>query len=425
MKVISLYTGAGGLDLGLEAAGFENALAVEMNPVALATLRQNRDRWGVLLDQSVHAYIDTKAPLRKRAQQLLTEADLRPGDVTLLAGGPPCQPFSKSGYWARGDSRRLEDPRAKTLSAYLDVLGTALPEVFLLENVPGLSYSSKNEGLELLRAQVGHINEVRGVNYSFCVAQLNSAEFGVPQLRNRVFVIGHRDGIEFEFPTPTHALPPGIDISTGLPKPSNSTPNTLMPARTVWDAIGLLEVDGESPDLRPRGKWAPVLATIPEGVNYLWHTNRGGGLSALWGWRCRYWSMLLKLAKARPSWTLTATPGPATGPFHWENRRLATAELAALQTFPDDYEIVGSNREAHFQLGNAVPSAMAEILGLEICRQYFGHNTSAAPTLIPASRGPAPAPATPATAETLPAEILALVRDYEDHCGVGLGQPEP
>ena len=81
------------------------------------------------------------------------------------------------------------------------------------------------------------------------------------------------------------------------------------------------------------GKWADLLPTIPEGQNYLWHTNRGGG-SQLFGWRTRYWSFLLKLAKNLPSWTIQAHPGSSIGPFHWRNRKLSVPEMCRLQTFP-------------------------------------------------------------------------------------------
>src|SRR6185312_12245754 len=110
-----------------------------------------------------------------------------------------------------------------------------------------------------------------------------------------------------------------------------------------------------------RGKWADLLPSIPPGMNYLWHTDRGGG-EPLFGWRRRYWSFLLKLAPDQPSWTIQAQPGPATGPFHWDNRRLTGREMARLQTFPDDIQITGSLADAQRQIGNAVPSLLAEVL---------------------------------------------------------------
>lgn len=131
--------------------------------------------------------------------------------------------------------------------------------------------------------------------------------------------------------------------------------------------------------------------------------------------------MLLKLAKNRPSWTLTATPGPAIGPFHWKSRRLHWRELAALQTFPRDYSIEGTNRQAHLQLGNAVPSALAELLGLEIRKQFFGDTVQRNLTLLPERRPDLPPPETPVPTTNLPPEILALDGDYDDHRGTGKG----
>lgn len=423
-KVVSLYTGAGGLDLGLHAAGFASAVAVEFDPIPVRTLLHpnNRERWGVVLDTSIHDLIEDGHAGRRVASPLLRKAQLEPEEASLLAGGPPCQPFSKSGYWHSGDAKRLDDPRASTLEAYLTVLETVRPEAFLLENVPGLAFDAKDEGLQYLRRRVDEINRRAGTAYSFHAAQLNCAQFGVPQLRERVFIVGHRDGKGFDFPRPTHALPPAIDLSgDGVGGPL-AAGDGLLPYATAWDAIGHLQ-DNDDPSLAPKGKWAPVLASIPEGRNYLWHTPRGGGVP-IWGWRTRFYNMLLKLAKARPSWTLTAQPGPAIGPFHWKNRRLSSAELVALQTFPRDYHIVGGVLEAHKQLGNAVPSAMSEMLGREIRRQLLGDaGVPAGPlSLVPTSRGTPPEPEPVLDAKGLPAWVLDLLDDgHAEHPGTGKG----
>lgn len=405
-EVISLYTGAGGLDLGLHAAGLHSAVAVELDPIPVRTLLhpKNRERWGKVLNRDIHTLIEDGS-----AAPLMRAAGLKEGQAAMLAGGPPCQPFSKGGYWHSGDAKRLSDPRAATLEAWLTVLETALPEAFLLENVPGLAFDAKDEGLQYLRRRVEQINQSKGTNYSFHAAQLNAARYGVPQLRERVFVIGHREGRTFVFPRPTHALPEALEEG-------------LLPCATAWDAIGHLQDDAD-PGLLPKGKWAPVLASIPEGRNYLWHTPRGGGVP-IWGWRTRFWNMLLKLAKALPSWTLTAQPGPAIGPFHWKNRRLSASELVGLQTFPRDYTIVGNVLEAHRQLGNAVPSALVELLGREIRRQLLGH--SEVPTgplsLAPSPRDDLPPPEPPLDPSLLPPWVLALAdAERREHPGPGKG----
>jgi DNA (cytosine-5)-methyltransferase 1 len=393
-KLISLYTGAGGLDLGFEAAGFETAVAVEMDPEAVVTLRHNRS-WPVL-DRDIHSI---------SSQELLDTAGLATGDADALVGGPPCQPFSKSGYWVSGDTLRLDDPRAGTLGAYLRVLRDTLPKTFLLENVPGLAYQKKSEGLQLIERAIRKINRDCGTSYRFAVEKLNAASYGVPQMRERVFVIGSRDGHELIFPAGTHIEKAGARLPLGQ-----------KPYATAWDAIGDLAEDNE-PELKVRGKWADLLPTIPEGDNYLWHTERGGGLR-LFGWRRRYWSFLLKLAKDRPSWTIQAQPGPAIGPFHWKSRRLSARELCRLQTMPDSYQVIGDVTSVQRQIGNAVPSALAEILARAMRRQLLGDKIRLESQLIPAPRLPVPAPE---TVRMVPLKYRHLVGDHEAHPGTGKG----
>lgn len=397
-KAISLYTGAGGLDLGFEAAGFHTAVAVELDPEAVTTLRANRS-WPVL-DRDIHSI---------GSPELLAAAGLGEGEADVLIGGPPCQPFSKSGYWANGDTLRLDDPRAGTLAAYLRVLRDALPRAFLLENVPGLAFHGKSEGLELIRRTIERINRERGTRYTFSVERLNAADHGVPQLRERVFVVGSREGEGFRFPAATHRP---------LPEAGQEVlPSDLPTHATAWDALADVEEDDSRPELRMRGKWADLLPTIPEGHNYLWHTERGGGLR-LFGWRRRFWSFLLKLAKDRPAWTIQAQPGPAVGPFHWKSRRLSARELCRLQTVPDDYHVLGTLQAVQRQLGNAVPSALAEVLARAIRRQLLGDDVDAQPTLIPTPKRPIPEPE---PRRPVPRKFRDLVGDHEAHPGTGKG----
>jgi DNA (cytosine-5)-methyltransferase 1 len=393
-KLISLYTGAGGLDLGFEAAGYDTAVAVEQEPDAVKTLRANRG-WPVL-DRDIHEV---------SSDEILSTAGLDVGEADALIGGPPCQPFSKSGYWASGDSRRLDDPRAGTLDAYLRVLRDALPRTFLLENVPGLAYRSKDEGIELIQRTIETINQERQVDYSFAIAKLNAASYGVPQMRERVFLIGSREGTEFTFPEPTHGS--GENLSLFSP---------TRPYATAWDALGDLEEEA-TPELTMRGKWADLLPSLPEGENYLWHTERGGG-HRLFGWRRRYWSFLLKLAKAKPSWTIQAQPGPAVGPFHWDNRRLSARELCRLQTVPDDYKVQGKISSIQRQLGNAVPSAMAEVLAQAMRKQLLGDRVRSRLKLAPEPRLPVPPPMPP---KPVLRKYLAMEGPHEAHPGTGQG----
>jgi DNA (cytosine-5)-methyltransferase 1 len=396
---ISLYTGAGGLDYGFEAAGFRTVFANDLDHDSCETIRRNRN-WPV-----VEREID-----RVGSDELLGVAGLERGEPDVLIGGPPCQPFSKSGYWANGEARRLKDPRAATLDEYLRVLEDTLPRAFLLENVHGIAYSSKNEGLELLLRKIREINERQGTSYHPRCEVLNAAAYGVPQLRERFFMIASREGLPFQFPAASFAPPHEDD--------EQQTVFADLPSyRTAWDALGDLEPP-EDEALAMRGKWAGLLPSIPEGENYLWHTDRGGGLP-LFGWRRRYWTFLLKLAKSRPSWTIQAQPGPAVGPFHWESRRLSMRELCRLQTFPDDVEIFGSLGSVQRQVGNAVPSLLAEVLAREIKTQLLGWGPMRTPLkLLPPDRSPAPPPERP---RPVPKRYRGLADDHDPHPGTGKG----
>lgn len=288
-----------------------------------------------------------------------------------------------------------------------------LPEAFLLENVHGISYSGKEEGFVLLEKLTRAINRRAGTDYALSWSVLNAADYGVPQNRTRFFLIGHRDGKTFQFPQATHSQESQdvghLELGLELEK--------LGPCATAWDAIGGY-TPPPSEDLAAKGYWAELLPSIPEGENYLWHTNRKGGLQ-LFGWRTRYWSFLLKLAKHRPSWTLQAQPGPAIGPFHWENRRLSAEEMARLQTFPHDLRYVGGRGSIQRQLGNAVPSLLAEILGREIAKQFFGRNCAEDPKFAVSLKRPIP------PAERLsqvPEKYLTHMGDHADHPGEGKGR---
>jgi len=276
-----------------------------------------------------------------------------------------------------------------------------------MENVEGLGFRGKDEGLRLFAESLAEINTELGTRYRASVAVLNAADFGVPQLRRRLFIIGSRDGREFRFPTPTHADRAEGDELINLP-----------PYRTTWDALHDVTEPNETSSAL-KGKWADLLASIPEGQNYLWHTERGGG-EPLFGWRRRYWSFLLKLAKNQPAWTLQAQPGPATGPFHWRNRRLTAREMARLQTFPEDVEITGSLADAQRQLGNAVPSLLAEVLARAIARQLLDFNVRRKlPRLSVAAALTPPPPAEPVVA--VPAHHLRLRGEHAAHPGTGKG----
>lgn len=404
-SVLSLFTGAGGLDLGFHAAGLKTAVAVEMDAHCCRTLRANQGKahpWTVLEDRVEHV----------SSEAILAAARLAPGEADVLIGGPPCQPFSKSGYWSRGDSGRLQDPRANTLAEYVRVLGDTRPRAFLLENVSGLAYTGKEEGFAFLLDAIRGINKKFGTRYQVSAQVLNAAWYGVPQTRERIILIGSRDGRPFHFPAPLfHEREAASGPLLGLLDGQQGY-------RTAWDALGDLGDPEDLEETAVRGRWADLLPSIPEGGYYLHHTDRGQGLP-LFGWRRRYWSFLLKLSKRRPSWTLTAQPGPAIGPFHWKNRRLARKELLRLQTFPDGYHVTGSLGDVQRQVGNAVPSLLGEVLATEIRRQLLDHDVGkSAPTLRPPHRESVPRAE---RVRPVPDHYLGLVGEHTAHPGTGQG----
>lgn len=400
MAIVSIYSGAGGIDYGFEAAGLDTRVCVEMDPTCCQTIRENRDHWAVIVGD-IH---------NVSTQEILLKGGFETGDqVDVLIGGPPCQPFSKAGQWATGDIKRLSDPRASTLEEYLRVLREIKPTVFLLENVPDIVVGEKKEVLEMFEEKLNEINTLEGTNYEWRYAILNAADFGAPQNRRRFFMIGSIDGTAFSFPEPTHGTGQAglFDIN-------------LEPYRNAWDAFYDLPEETNLDELQMQGRWAGLLPSVPPGENYLYHTNRGNG-QPIFGWRTRYWSFLQKLSPTLPSWTIQAQPGPAIGPFHWDNRMLSARELARLQTFPDDVVFNCERRQYQKMLGNAVPSLLAEILAREIRVQLLQHDPEDLPPGPQLLRPAANIPAPEIEIQPVPQEYMNLVGHHEDHPGTGLG----
>jgi len=390
-SLVSLFSGAGGLDLGLEEAGFKVQLCVENDLICRNTLHLNRPRWRLSNPGDI---------FKLKPTDILKQSGLKKGELDLLAGGPPCQPFSKASYWHRGDSLRLKDPRAKTLNSYMKIVEGLLPRTILLENVDGIRFANKDEGLNFLLSNFKKINKKYSTHYDPVILAINAAEYGVPQLRKRMILIAARDGSKIELPKPSHG-------------PNGSTPYV-----TAWNAIGDLNKNNYDRELTLKGRWGDILPSIPEGNNYQWHTNRGGG-KPIFGFRCRYWSFLLKLAKDKPSWTIQASPGPSTGPFHWNNRLLSTRELARIQTFPDDFNFSGTKREAHHQIGNAVPPLIGEFIGRLIISQILGGKHSVKNLFYMIKKNKNCPPAEPIL--DVPKKYHSLIGKYPAHPGTGKG----
>lgn len=333
---ISLFSGAGGLDLGAEWAGFEVRAAVELNRDAALTMEKNFPD----LAQPVIQDDILDVPTR----DILAAAGLNCERPELLIGGPPCTPFSKSGFWLEWKREGL-DPTASLLQAYTQVLAEARPRAFVLENVYALTYNNKASRPAFNRL----LKEIDEAGYDATYGVLNAADFGVPQARPRLFVVGVPKGeVPAELPIPSH----------GGRWERRSTGVADNPHVTAGEALKGVVADPE-PSENLSGQWADLLPDIPPGQNYLHYTGERGHPNPVFGWRSRYWSFLLKLDPSRPSPTIQAQPGPNVGPFHWENRRLRVAEVKRLFTFPDEFEFVGSRNSVQAQLGNSVPPLLA------------------------------------------------------------------
>lgn len=364
---ISLFSGAGGLDIGARIAGFQSKVAVESDATACSTLHLNACIDGKIFQADIRDI---------SGEQILSVAGLGRGEVPLLLGGPPCQSFSKAAYWASSgdeakrrrarDGRRdvvsrsvrvskrrdpKSDERTSLLDEYLRLLDEMRPQHFVFENVPSLRHPTNRPFFERFVARC------HALKYNVDVHLLNAAEYGVAQLRQRLFIVGASDR-HIESATPTHYLP-----GRRVPK--------LKPPVGSAKAISRFASDRYSEKNEvPDGRWSAALKSVPPGQNYKALTAWAGHPKPLFVAESRFWNFLLKLHPDQPSWTIAANPGPWVGPFHWSNRRLRVPELAALQGFPRDYVFEGSPRETRRQIGNAVPPPMAAAVIAKIRERY-------------------------------------------------------
>jgi DNA (cytosine-5)-methyltransferase 1 len=346
LRAISLFSGCGGLDLGLHEAGFQTVLATDAEPLCTETFERNFPKTPFLTGRIGHF----------TRQDFVDATGGRVGEIDLVAGRPP---FSKSRFYRQDMPRALEDPNGwETVDGYLKVLEWFRPRTFLLENVKGLAYNVHRDALETI------ISRAEGLGYKVTWGVLNAADFGVPQIRERCFVMGALDGT-LSLPSPTHAKDP----TTGLP---------------AWTTAGqvLSDLDTEAA-ASDKGHYAggrhnDLLKLVPPGDNYLFFTEKRGHPEPQFKWRGRYWSFLLKLSPDMPSWTIQARRSNNMGPFHWRNRILRIEEIKRLQTFPDDFGLAGTIEQQWRQIGNAVPPALAEAVGRQLSGYLMGRLEAAA-----------------------------------------------
>lgn len=335
VRTLSLFTGAGGLDIGFRQAGFHAVEMVEYDARFVPTLEANCGMFGLFGDSTPRC-ID----VRKYDSRHLNKIDF-------IIGGPPCQSFSAAGRRA-GGVRGTDDERGQLFLSYVHLLKRLKPRGFLFENVYGITGANGGRDWRAIREAFAD------AGYSIFHRILDSADFGVPQHRERMFIVGRTEG-NYQFPRPTH----GPDSPRAVPHYNAAT------------AIqGAPNVPNEKHD-SVNGRYGHLLAEIPPGLNYSYFTERMGHPRPLFAWRSKFSDFLYKADPSRPVRTIKAQGGQYTGPFHWENRAFATAELKRLQTFPDGYRIAGSRAVVTQQIGNSVPPQVARILALSILQQVF------------------------------------------------------
>ncbi len=381
-SVISLFSGGMGLDIGLEQTKrFRIHACVEKERAFCDTIYTNRQAGKLEPSLTIfHGDISRLDPM-----DVLKSAGIRPGQLDLLVGGPPCQSFSTAGN--RGT---VQDTRGTMLWQFLRFIDVMRPKFFLMENVRGLlsaalrhrpiaerpdkggrRLSLDEEHGSVVRAFADDLQNIEGVQYHMDCFEVNAVNYGAPQLRERALFIGNRYNTTVDFPNPTHGTP----HSNEEPHQAflfDGEDKTLLPWRTLRDAIGHLKDPGDViMDLSPRKK--SFLRLIPPGSNWrslpvelqresmgkAWHAK--GGRSGWWR----------RLTFDLPCPTLVTMPNHAgTALCHPnETRALTLKEYALIQEFPQDWIFCGTPSERYAQVGNAVPVRLGRVAGEVIARE--------------------------------------------------------
>jgi DNA (cytosine-5)-methyltransferase 1 len=360
-KSISLFAGAGGCSLGFKNAGFDIIYATDIDKIAIETYKKN--------------FPETKAECRDindiDFHQLLDNLNLVPGELDILMGGPPCQGFSTAG------TRFWDDPRNHLLKQYIRALSIIKPKWFMMENVEGLLTTKKGEYVyEAVKAFLG-------LGYNVSLEKVYTQEYGVPQRRKRVIVLGNRIGVNFSFPKPIFKSYGHIyrkseatlaNALFGLPTPSTenktvSYTESLLghwaeilesPTGNVTDHVfpKIDELQQRRINLIRPGETMNNLPVELQHPSFLKRSNRRVLDGTPTEKRGGPPSGLKRLIIDEPSLTITsASTREFIHPI--ENRTLTTRECARIQTFPDNFEFEGSQGDKIKQIGNAIPPLLA------------------------------------------------------------------
>lgn len=337
IRVLSLFSGAGGLDIGFRDAGFQIIESVEVEKKFCASLTANSGEGGFF----DHARVNC-LDIREYHPQF--------SKIDFIIGGPPCQTFSAAGRRANG-VLGTDDARGTLFQEYARLLNALKPKGFLFENVYGI-----------IGAQGGKpwrdiLEYFTLAGYKLFYRVLDAADYGVPQHRERLIIVGLQDGI-YHFPRPLF----GPDSADNTPFYTASTAIESAPS----DGNGIPPVIG--------GRYGNLIPEIPPGLNYSYFTEKMGNPNAIFAWRSKFSDFMYKADPDTPVRTIKAQGGQYTGPFHWENRHFTVPEYKRLQTFPDNYIISGGRQTQIQQIGNSVPPQLARILALTVRSQVFNRS---------------------------------------------------
>ena len=332
VQALSFFSGWGGLDIGAQMAGVKILTSLDFDKDAVNTLSHNK-----FFAHTQHQCADIRNVKGIDYSGIIKKNN---PEKLVLVGGPPCQPFSKAGYWKTLSQRLGPDDPRNMIGSYLNIIDEIRPDGFILENVESILHPSNIQAIYDLQ----EVLDTMG--YKYVIQRVNAADFGVPQRRKRVFVIASKKQI------------------TTLPLPlcgEDPISSNLRPYERVIDWIGPYDCDKYATALDSiEGKYEHHIHLVPPGTNYISLSSKRGYSAPYFTAGTRYWTFLLKLHPLQTSWTVIASPGHWEGPFHWNNRRLRSEEIAAIQTFPTDYKILGSPRVIHKQVGNAVPCLLGK-----------------------------------------------------------------
>ncbi len=336
IRTLSLFSGAGGLDIGFHDLGFDIIESVEIEPKFCNTLFLNSGE-GKKFESSKPNCIDIR---EYKGDNL--------GQIDFIIGGPPCQTFSAAGR-RHGGVLGTTDARGVLFREYVRLLAKLKPKGFLFENVYGIVGAQNGQAWEEIKKSFSE------VGYKLYFRILDAADYGVPQHRERLIIVGLKDG-KFDFPRPTH----GYDSINEEP------------FYNAGCAVSGLQLTEEEKATGISGRFGSLINDIPPGLNYSFYTKELGHPNPIFAWRSKFSDFLYKADPDMPVRTIKAQGGQYTGPLHWDTRYFALSEFKRLQTFPDDYEISGVKQVAVHQIGNSVPPQLARMLALAIRIQVFG-----------------------------------------------------